>query len=111
MSPALAAGALLLFIGFYGIMTKRNFLLILVSLELMLNGVNITLVTFARQHAGESWASLETMLHATADAQLLVMMVFAVAACEAAVALSILVTLFRQNRSVDVDRLFEPGQG
>jgi NADH-quinone oxidoreductase subunit K len=101
MTVSLIAGACLFFIGFYGICTRRNFLLILVCLELMLNGVNITLMTFTRLHAGSS----SEALMASASAHFLVMLVYAVAACEAAVGLSILVSLFRQYKSLDVDNL------
>lgn len=93
MSLPLATAAFLLFLGFYGIMTRRNLISMLMCMELMLNGANIALMTMARarpEHADE--------------AGLLLIVLFAVAACEVAIGLSIVVSLFRETRSLDADQ-------
>jgi NADH-quinone oxidoreductase subunit K len=81
---------LLFSIGFLGVLVRRNFLTILMSIELMLNAVNVALVAFSRL-----WGSL--------DGQIFVLMVIVVAAAEVAVGLGILISLFRNRESVNVE--------
>ncbi|MEZ4367631.1 MAG: NADH-quinone oxidoreductase subunit NuoK [Kofleriaceae bacterium] len=88
----LALAAVLFAIGVAGVMLRRNALIIMMSIELMLNAANLTLVTFARMHGDSS-------------GQAFAMIVIAVAAAEVAVGLAILVAVFRGRRHVDVDRL------
>jgi NADH-quinone oxidoreductase subunit K len=88
----LVLAAVLFLIGVGGVMVRRNALIILMSVELMLNAANITLVVFARM-----WGDL--------SAHTFALMVIAVAAAEAAVGLAIVVAVFRGRRNVDVDRL------
>ena len=80
----------LFLIGAAGVLLRRNVLIVLMSVELMLNAANIALVAFSRQ-----WGN--------ADGQVLAMFTIAVAAAEAAVALSILIALFRLKGSVTLD--------
>jgi len=94
MTVSLVVGAILLFIGFYGVITKRNLIMLLMCVELMLNGVNITLMTFARQHVDSG-----------AETHFLVLIIFAIAACEAACGLTLIVTLFKQTKNLDIDQL------
>jgi NADH:ubiquinone oxidoreductase subunit K len=94
MTTSLLVGTILLFVGLYGVISKKNLIMLLMSVELMLNGVNITLMTFAR-------ANPET----GADAHFLVLLIFAIAACEAACGLTLIVTLFRQTKNLDIDQL------
>lgn len=88
----LALSALLFGIGAIGFLTRRNILLQLMSIEIMLNSVNLTLVAFNRwnptNHAGQVFAFF----------------VIAVAAAEAAVGLAILISVFRLKKSVESDR-------
>jgi NADH-quinone oxidoreductase subunit K len=85
-------GAALFAIGSYGVLARRNLLIVLMSLELMLNGVNVTLVTFGR-------------LFDNASGQVFVLMVMAVAAAEVAVGLAIVISLFRTKQTVDTHDL------
>ncbi len=85
------AGALFT-IGVLGVITARNVIVILMSVELMLNAGNLLLIAFSR-------------LHADMGGQLMVFFVLVVAAAEAAVGLSILVAVYRRKGSVDVDKL------
>jgi NADH-quinone oxidoreductase subunit K len=82
----------LFIIGMVGVLVRRNVLIMLMSIELMLNGANVALVTFSRL-----WGDL--------DGQVFSMFVIAVAAAEAAVGLAIVVSIFRSRASTDVDQL------
>jgi len=88
----LVLAAVLFLIGTAGVLIRRNALIILMSVELMLNAANMTLITFARM-----WGDLSGHTFA--------LIVIAVAAAEAAVGLAIVVAVFRGRRNVDVDRL------
>lgn len=79
-------------IGLFGVMLRRNVLIVLMSIELMLNGANVALVAFSR-------------FHANLDGQVLAMFTIAVAAAEAAVGLAIVVSLFRSRTGTDIDDL------
>ena len=78
---------LLFSIGFLGVVIRRNLLLVLMSLELMLNGVNVALVSFSR-----------TSLNL--DGSLFVFFIMTVAATEVAVGLALLVALYKKRQSV-----------
>lgn len=80
-------------IGAYGVLARRNLLIVLMSLELMLNGVNVALVAFGLQHS------------ANASGQVFVLMVMAVAAAEVAVGLAIVISVFRTRQTVDTHDL------
>jgi NADH-quinone oxidoreductase subunit K len=84
--------AVIFFIGFTGVLIRRNILVILMSIELMLNAVNLTFVTFSKhlQHMG---------------GQLSVFFVITVAAAESAVGLGLVIAMFRTLRSVDTDQI------
>ncbi|MEJ7603472.1 MAG: NADH-quinone oxidoreductase subunit NuoK [Kofleriaceae bacterium] len=88
----LVLAAMLFLIGTAAVLIRRNALIILMGVELMLNAANMTLVTFARM-----WGDLSGHTFA--------LIVIAVAAAEAAVGLAIVVAVFRGRRNVDVDRL------
>lgn len=88
----LVLAAVLFLIGMGGVLIRRNALIILMSVELMLNAANMTLVTFSRM-----WGDIGGHTFA--------LMVIAVAAAEASVGLAIVVAVFRGRRNVDVDRL------
>ena len=73
---------------------RRNPLVILLCLELMLNGANLALVTFAR-------------MHGNGDGQVFALIVMVVAACEVAVGLGLVVAIYRRRLPIDVDELRE----
>jgi NADH-quinone oxidoreductase subunit K len=79
-------------IGVFGVLFRRNAIIIFMSVELMLNSVNLLLVAFATYRND-------------ANGQVFVFFVMAVAAAEVAVGLAILVTIFRNVHSVDIDEL------
>ncbi len=83
-------------VGSYGVLARRNILIMLMSVEIMLNGVNIALLAFARMHAGTVGAEY---------GQVFFLMVMAVAAAEVAVGLAILISLFRTRRTIDAGEL------
>lgn len=82
-------------VGVFGVLSRRNLLIVLMSVELMLNGANLSLVGFSRELAHAPGAS--------EGGQVMVLMAMAVAAAEVALGLSIVIALFRHIRSVDVD--------
>jgi len=86
----LILGAVLFTIGTLGVMIRRNVIVIFLSIELMLNAVNLVFVSFARQ------------LHSM-DGQVIVFFVMTVAAAEAAVGLAIIISVFRNRETVNVD--------
>jgi NADH-quinone oxidoreductase subunit K len=90
----LLLGAALFTLGAVGVLVRRNPLIILISIELMLNAVNLTLVAFSRQ--------LENL-----EGQLFALMTMTVAAAEAVVGLAILVDIFRVRDLEDIDDLSE----
>ncbi len=90
----LLLSAVLFVLGTVGVLVRRNPLVILISIELMLNAANLTLVTFARQ--------LQNI-----EGQLFALMSMTVAAAEAVVGLAILVDIFRVRDVEDVDDLSE----
>ena len=90
----LAVSALIFSIGAAGVLARRNPLVILLCLELMLNGANLALVAFARMHGG-------------AAGQVFALIVMVVAACEVTVGLGMIVAIHRRRLPVDVDELTE----
>ena len=83
-------------IGAYGILTRQNTIVILMCLELMLNAVNIAAIAFGRAFLAGAPSAAEA-----ASPQVLVIIVLAVAAAEAAVGLSILLAVYRKWRSAN----------
>jgi NADH-quinone oxidoreductase subunit K len=88
----LLLAAALFAIGTAGALTRRNGISIFLSIELMLNAANLTLVAYARQFGDHT-------------GQLIVFFVMAVAAAEAAVGLALFIAVFRQRRTIDVNRM------
>ena len=88
----LVLAAVLFLIGVFGVLIRRNALIILMAVELMLNAANVTLLAFSRM-----WGDL--------SAHTFALIVIAVAAAEAAVGLAIVVAVFRGRHNVEVDRL------
>ena len=88
----LTVSVILFAIGLYGLLTRRNILLILLSIELILNAANLSFVAFSSY-----WGNL--------TGQVLVFFTMIVAAAEVTVGLAIVVLLFRKKRTVSVDEL------
>ena len=89
-----ALAAVLFGIGALGVLIRRNPLIVLLSLEIMLNGANLALIAFAR-HLNNG------------DGQIFALVVMVVAACEVVVGLGIIVGIFRRRIPEDVDALSE----
>ncbi|MGZ3839705.1 MAG: NADH-quinone oxidoreductase subunit NuoK [Flavisolibacter sp.] len=89
-------------LGIIGVLTRRNAIIIFMCIELMLNAVNLLLVAFSKMH---HLAGAVTNPTAGSDGQLFVFFIMVVAAAEVAVGLSIIVMLFRNTHSVDVNFL------
>ncbi len=94
ISYFLVLSALLFSIGVYGVLARRHAVLVLLSIELMLNAVNINLVAFS--------ALLEK---AGLDGQVFALFVIAVAAAEVGVGLAIVILIYRNSQDVDVGEL------
>jgi len=81
-------------IGATGVLTRRNPLVILLCLELMLNAGNLALVSFSRMHGG-------------AAGQVFALIVMVIAACEVVIGLGIIVAMYRRRLPIDVDEMSE----
>ena len=86
----LVLAAILFTIGAVGVLVRRNAIVVFMCVELMLNSVNLTLVTFARATG-------------TVDGQIMAFFVMVVAAAEVVVGLAIIVSIYRTRRSASVD--------
>jgi len=97
--------ALTLFsIGVTGVLTRRNAIIIFMCVELMLNAVNLLLVAFSKMHATKL-AALNVSSSTGSDAQIFVFFIMVVAAAEVSVGLAIIVMMYRNIHSVDVNFL------
>ena len=85
----LVVGALLFGIGLVGFFSRRNMIVMFLAAEMMLQGVSLSLVAWGRYH--NNWGG-----------QLLVIFILTVAACEAAIALAVVLSLFHKNGSLDI---------
>jgi NADH-quinone oxidoreductase subunit K len=90
----LVVSALVFSVGAIGVLTRRNPLVILLCLELMLNAANIALIAFARM-----WGN--------AQGQIFAIIVMVVAACEVCIGLGLVVAIFRRRLPIDVDEIRE----
>jgi NADH-quinone oxidoreductase subunit K len=90
----LVVSALVFSIGAVGVLTRRNPLVILLCLELMLNAANIALIAFARM-----WGN--------GDGQIFAIIVMVVAACEVCIGLGLVVAIYRRRLPIDVDEIRE----
>jgi NADH-quinone oxidoreductase subunit K len=88
----LSLSALLFVIGMIGVLTRKNAILVFMSVELMLNSVNLTLVAFS-SHLGD------------VNGQILVFFALCVAAAEAVVGLAIIIAIFRNNLNIDLSKI------
>ena len=90
----LVVSAFVFCIGAAGVLTRRNPLVILLCLELMLNAANLALIAFSR-------------MHGNGDGQVFALVVMVVAACEVVIGLGLIVALYRRRIPTDVDELRE----
>lgn len=97
LSHYLILSAVLFVLGMAGVLFRRNVIIMLMSIELMLNAVNVAFVAFSRYSAN-------------IDGQVMVFFVMTVAAAEAAVGLALAVTIFKKYREVNI-RFFEHLKG
>jgi NADH-quinone oxidoreductase subunit K len=86
----------LFFTGMYGFFTRRNLITLLMSIELILNSVNINFIAFNKY----LWAG-------RMDGLFFTVFIIAIAAAEAAVAIAIIINLYRNHRSIDVEQVEE----
>jgi NADH-quinone oxidoreductase subunit K len=99
----LALSLTLFTIGIIGVLVRRNAIIVFMCIELMLNAVNLLLVAFSKMHTISNAAkALPTY---AADAQIFVFFIMVVAAAEVTVGLAIIVMLYRNTHSVDVNFL------
>lgn len=98
--------AVLFSIGVAGVLTRRNAIIIFMCVELMLNSVNILLVAFSKMHYAIAMTNkLNINLMAGIDAQIFVFFIMVVAAAEVSVGLAIIVMMYRNVHSVDINFL------
>jgi NADH-quinone oxidoreductase subunit K len=91
-------------IGIVGVLTRRNAIIIFMCIELMLNAVNLLLVAFSKMHYLKA-ATADAATIAGTDGQLFVFFIMVVAAAEVSVGLAIIVMMYRNIHSVDVNFL------
>ena len=91
----LVLGSILFALGMYGVLSRRNAIGILLSIELMLNGVNLLMVAFARYLTSDQALA----------GQMFAIFIITQAAAEAAIGLAIIIAIYRQRRTVQVDQL------
>src|SRR4051794_29615574 len=89
----LVLAAILFSIGLFGVLTKRNAVIVLFSIELMLNAVNLNLVSFAKYG-----------LHPNLTGHVFSLFTITIAASEAAIGLAIIISLFRNRETINVDK-------
>jgi NAD(P)H-quinone oxidoreductase subunit 4L len=92
LNQFLLLSAVLFSIGVYGVLARRNGVLVLMSIELVLNAVNINLVAFGAHHG-------------VVSGQVFALFVIAIAAAEVGVGLAIVLLLYRNRRSIDLDQV------
>jgi NADH-quinone oxidoreductase subunit K len=90
INDTLALSFLIFTIGFIGVLVRRNFLTVLMSIELMLNAVNLNLIAFSRRLSDLT-------------GQIFSVFVITIAAGEAAIGLAIIISLYRQRKTLNVD--------
>jgi NADH:ubiquinone oxidoreductase subunit K len=90
----LLLGAVLFCIGVFGVIARRNAVMVLMSVELILNSVNLNLIAFA-------------LMNANVDGQIFALYVIAVAAAEVGVGLAMVLLIYRNRRSIALDELSE----
>lgn len=90
LDPNLAIGAVLFVLGAIGVLTRRNLIVIVLSAEMMLHGVALSLVTFSKWHQNNA-------------GQVFTVFVLTIAACEAGLALALVLALYQRTKSLDIN--------
>ena len=91
-SAVLIVAAILFVLGLVGVLTRKNFIFILISMEIMLNAAGLAFVA-----AGTRWAQ--------PDGQIMFLFILAMAAAEVSVGLALVLQVYHQHKTLDVDRL------
>ena len=99
----IALSLILFTIGIVGVLIRRNAIIVFMCVELMLNAVNLLMVAFSNMHAASNAAKASVSF--AADAQIFVFFIMIVAAAEVSVGLAIIVMLYRNTHSIDVNFL------
>lgn len=99
LNAVLALGAILFCIGLFGALSKRNAVSILMSIEIMLNAVNVTLVAYASAFINHTPSA------ARLTGQVFAIFIITVAAAEAAVALAMIIAVYRRRQTIDVGEI------
>jgi len=94
LSHYLALSAILFSIGLYGVLSKRNAIIILMCIEIMLNAVNIAMAAFSRY-----------IVPATLTGQVFAIFILVVAAAETAVGVAIIISIYRNRKTIDADKI------
>ena len=102
VSAYVAVSGVLFLTGLLGVLIRRNFIIVLMGVEIMLNAVNLLLVAFSKMHYQNAIAQ---GINAGSDGQLFVFFIMVVAAAEVSVGLAIIVMMYRNIHSVDVNFL------
>ncbi len=92
-------------IGITGVLTRRNAIIIFMCVEIMLNAVNLLLVAFSKMHHLAYISDTTKAMASGIDGQLFVFFIMVVAAAEVSVGLAIIVMLYRNTHSVDINFL------
>ena len=92
ISHCLILSAILFSLGVLGVFVRRNAIVVFMSIEMMLNAVNLSFIAFARQNQ-------------SLDGQVMVLFVMTVAAAEAAIGLAIILALYRNRKTLNVDEI------
>ena len=100
----IALASTLFCIGIVGVLTRRNAIIIFMCIELMLNATNLLLVAFSKMHYLAASAT-DAATTAGTDGQLFVFFIMVVAAAEVSVGLAIIVMMYRNTHSIDVNFL------
>ncbi|MGN6615789.1 MAG: NADH-quinone oxidoreductase subunit NuoK [Ilyomonas sp.] len=101
----IALASTLFCIGVVGVLTRRNAIIVFMCIELMLNAVNLLLVAFSKMHsAAENAGNAVSSMHGI-DGQIFVFFIMVVAAAEVSVGLAIIVMMYRNTHSVDINFL------
>ena len=90
-------------IGIIGVLVRRNAIIVFMCVELMLNAVNLLLVAFSKMHSAS--VAAKASLTFASDAQIFVFFIMIVAAAEVSVGLAIIVMMYRNTHSIDVNFL------
>ena len=104
LESMLIVGAILFCIGLYGSLARRNALAVLMSIELMLNGVNLTMVAMAKYVAP---AGLQENVAAVLTGQVFAVFIITVAAAEISLGLGIVFAMYRSSESIDLSEATE----